>query len=150
MSPRFWSKVDKSGECWIWTAGKFAGGYGCYWDGKSRKAHRVSYEEHFGPIPEGMQIDHTCHNTCCVNPAHLRTVTGKQNCENVRGPQSNGTSGYRGVTWHKRDKRWQAAVTHNWERVHLGYFESAEQANAAAVAKRLELFTHNDTDRNAA
>jgi hypothetical protein len=57
-----------------------------------KKAHRVFYELLVGPIPDGYQLDHTCHNrddgcvggpTCthraCVNPAHLEPVTGKVN-----------------------------------------------------------------------
>lgn len=151
LPPRFMDKVRVTSDCWEWTGSSFPNGYGCYWlDGKNRKAHRVAYEHHVGPIPDGMQIDHTCHNKSCVNPGHLRVVTGKQNCENVRGAQANGTSGYRGVTWHKRDKRWQATVIHNWKRIHIGYFDTAEAANTAAIEKRNELFTHNDADRTAA
>jgi hypothetical protein len=82
---RFWSKVDKSGNCWRWTGHVDAAtGYGhLSWNGKSIGAHRASYEIHFGPIPAGLEIDHVrargCTSRACVNPAHLEAVTRQQN-----------------------------------------------------------------------
>jgi hypothetical protein len=79
---RFWAKVDKRGEdeCWPWLANKLPKGYGTIRIDKRRcYAHRVSYELHRGPIPEGMQIDHLCRNPGCVNPAHLEVVTPREN-----------------------------------------------------------------------
>jgi hypothetical protein len=78
---RFWNRVEKSaGGCWIWK-GTVSRGYGVITVPMSamRVAHRVAYEMEVGPIPEGMQLDHLCRNTLCVNPAHLEPVTHHEN-----------------------------------------------------------------------
>ena len=103
---RFWSKADRSSDCWLWTAGRFPQGYGQFkLDGRPQAAHRVAYELVVGPIPEGLELDHTCHNgdeSCqggdgcrhrrCVNPAHLEPVLHVENIRRgrtgeVRGAQ---------------------------------------------------------------
>lgn len=78
---RFWERVDKSGECWIWTAGKTVGGYGVFSFGKNKQdmAHRWSYKKFVGPIPDGLFIDHLCRNRACVRPSHLEPVTNREN-----------------------------------------------------------------------
>lgn len=79
---RFWSKVDKSGECWIWTAYVSRDGYGRF-RGAGRastlQAHRVAYEYLVGPIPGGLTIDHLCRVKDCVNPGHMEVVTRAEN-----------------------------------------------------------------------
>ena len=110
-------------------------------------AYRYAYALENGPIPEGMVIDHKCHNPSCVRPTHLRLATQKQNMEHRAGPQRNNRSGYLGVHFNKLRQKYVASVSHHGEAVQLGYFDTAEAANEAAVAKRLELFTHNDQDR---
>lgn len=76
---RFWSYVDKTPSCWIWT-GWSNGRYPGFSIGRTKVyAHRFSYELANGPIPEGMTIDHLCRNKMCVNPAHLEAVTNQQN-----------------------------------------------------------------------
>ena len=87
---RFWSRVQKTDGCWLWTAGKNNNGYGWFKvNGKMVLAHRFSYELHIGPIPEGLVLDHVkargCTNRTCVNPAHLEPVTELENIR--RGEQ---------------------------------------------------------------
>lgn len=84
MNVRFWSKVDKSGECWEWQAARSDAGYGKFGvilDGRrvTVYAHRWAYEDLVGLIPAGLQIDHLCRNRGCVNPAHLEPVTPQIN-----------------------------------------------------------------------
>lgn len=72
----FWAKVQKTESCWNWTAGVDGEEYGMYRGGK---AHRISYSFVYGEIPTGMVVRHICNNPRCVNPAHLRLGTEKQN-----------------------------------------------------------------------
>lgn len=149
---RFWSKVEKTETCWNWTGARHPRGYGQYYgerDGKKNLvwAHRESFARHVGAIPEDVVIDHMCHNTSCVNPAHLRAISQKQNIENQGSVRVDNKSGYRGVSWDKSRNAWRGHVLHHQRQVHVGYFSTAEAANVAVVAKRMELFTHNDADR---
>lgn len=147
---RFWAKVDKAGTCWEWTAHKDRGygRFGLKVDGtpKVLKAHRVSFAIANGPIPDRAEIDHTCRNRSCVNPAHLRLATHKQNQENLGGAKAGSISGVRGVSWASRNNRWLAKITHNQRQVYVGLFETVAEAEQAVRAKRRELFTHNDAD----
>jgi hypothetical protein len=77
---RFWSKVDKSGECWLWMGTKSRGYGQFYLYGRGWPAHRLAYELVIAPIPEGLQLDHLCRVRHCVNPDHLEAVTNKVNC----------------------------------------------------------------------
>jgi len=70
--------VTESG-CWLWL-GATCQGYGivskCEATGGKRKyAHRLSYEQFVGPIPEGLELDHKCRTRCCIRPDHLEPVT---------------------------------------------------------------------------
>jgi hypothetical protein len=100
---RFLAKVPDLPDdvCWPWMAGKTGSGYGSFsvWDRDNKRyivyvAHRVLYELTIGPIPDGLFLDHQCHNadkTCigkwcehraCVNPAHVEPVTQRENLHN--------------------------------------------------------------------
>lgn len=150
---RFWALVQKTDTCWNWQGGD-NGLYGTFKPGgrasKTVLAHKYAYELLVGPRPAGLVFDHKCHNQRCVRPgpAHVRLVTQKQNQENRAGPTVRSKSGIRGVTWHKASSRWRADVGHNGRTYFAGYYESVEDAAAAVVAKRLELHTHNERDRD--
>jgi hypothetical protein len=151
LEVRFWAKVDKTETCWNWTASKCRNGYGRFgMKDKVPYSHRVSYEMVNGPIPAGMELDHTCHNRACVRPEHLRPVTHQQNLENRSGAQSNSASGIRGVSWHKAARKWSANVRHGGSNHYLGLFADMKEAETVAIAKRNELHTHNSLDRRVA
>jgi len=76
--------IDKKTDCWEYQGGKNNIGYGMIRDEmKMRTTHRVSYEEHKGPIPKGMCVCHTCDNPICCNPDHLWLGTMKQNMHDM-------------------------------------------------------------------
>lgn len=84
---RFDAKVDKTGDCWLWTGTRIDAGYGVvHRNGKRLYAHRVAYEDAIGPIPVGLVIDHLCRVKRCVRPEHLEPVTQAENVRRGIGP----------------------------------------------------------------
>lgn len=98
VEARFWAKVDKDGPlpradtlaaglgpCWLWTDAPDGHGYGQISIANRRVgAHRFSYELANGPIPEGLEPDHLCRVSMCVNPSHLEAVTPEENHRRCR------------------------------------------------------------------
>lgn len=81
LPERFWAKVtyDQSG-CLLWTGAISSNGYGCsYLKGVVRSAHSLAFEASFGPVPDGLEIDHLCRVRRCVNALHMEAVPHAEN-----------------------------------------------------------------------
>jgi len=103
VEERIWRYIVWNGdadECWTWEGATTGSGYGHINLGPGlgyAPVHRLIYELFAGPIPEELEMDHTCHNsdldcpgglTClhrrCVNPTHLEAVTQSVNAQRGR------------------------------------------------------------------
>ncbi len=77
---RFWTRVDFTDSCWLWTGASNSDGYGRFAaNRRSIYVHRYAYEFCVGPIPGGFTIDHLCRVHLCVRPDHLEAVANRIN-----------------------------------------------------------------------
>jgi len=84
-----------------------------------------------------MHVDHINGNPLDNRKSNLRICTHAENSNNT-GPRKNNTSGYKGVYWAKRNKRWLAQITHNGKQVYIGHYKDKEEAARAYDAKAKE------------
>lgn len=84
--------------------------------------HRVLLD-----APANIQVDHVDGNPLNNQRSNLRLASASQNQHN-RAVQKNNTSGYKGVSWHKTHCKWRAKIRYAGKYLHLGYFDTAEEA----------------------
>ena len=129
LRARFWSKVDKRGNCWLWRASLAQHyGYGQFAVGtKVFSAHRVAWVLEHGHMPDGLVL-HQCDNPPCVKPAHMRIGTYK---DNIQDMINRGRAGYYKIVGegNGNSKLTDAQVRDILERY------SKEKRNAPALAK---------------
>lgn len=92
VATKFWAKVNKEGPngCWEWTGALQRDGYAHFGiNSKTTSSHRYAYEQLVGPIPDGMDLLHSCDNRRCVNPAHTRPGTHVENMAECRDKERN-------------------------------------------------------------
>jgi hypothetical protein len=105
-------------------------------DCKFYLAHRLVWLYVYGNFPEN-ELDHINEikdDNCIIN---LRPATRQENLHNVSSPFVTNTSGFRGVSWFKKYQKWQAQISINRKRKHLGLFNTPEEASEVYLtAKR--------------
>lgn len=86
----------------------------------------------------GQEVDHKNGIPLDNRRSNLRLCSHSQNGKNKRS--SKGSSRFKGVSLHKRINKWMASITMNYKKIHLGYFETEEQAAKSYDLKAKELF----------
>lgn len=80
--------------------------------------------------PEGFEVDHIDHDGCNNQRSNLRNCSHAENTKNHLKHKNN-KSGYNGVFWDKKNERWETRIRVDGRRIHLGRFESLEDAAKA-------------------
>jgi hypothetical protein len=75
------------GPCWVWAGSLQKQGYGNIGvEGRTRLVHKTAFELAYGPVPDGLELDHLCRNRPCANPYHLEAVTRRVNALRGQAP----------------------------------------------------------------
>lgn len=114
-------------------------------DGKSHKAHRLAWLYVTGNHPSE-QIDHKNRIKSDNRFDNLREANTETNCQN-QGIRKNNTSGFQGVHKQKQNNKWCASISVGMKRLHLGYFESAEEAGVVYLEAK-KTYHKNDPSSN--
>ena len=111
-------------------------------DSKVYLAHRVAWLIVYGSWPNDT-IDHINGVRSDNRLENLRDVSRKSNVENQRGPNADNKSGFLGVRWHKRGKKFYAAIKTNRKCIHLGGYTTPEEAHQAYITAKRQLHAGN-------
>lgn len=107
-------------------------------DGKNYFAHRLAFLWMRGAWPKA-DIDHWNLNKANNRWTNLRDATSSQNKANTCA-RVNNTSGYKGVSWHKRDRKWRAEIGVSGKRIFLGNRVTREECAALYATAAKEHF----------
>ena len=131
----------REGECLVWTGALNSEGYGrLRGRGRTLAPHRVAYEVAHGPIPEGAQVDHSCHNRACLEVEHLRLATPAENSSNRGGPRSDRKHRLPRNVYPTRGGSFEVVIKRLGRRHRLGCYETVAEAESAAIRGRTEIF----------
>lgn len=116
---------------WHWQIAK-QGEYASrrFWNRETKTYKTITMHRYIMNIPKGKDVDHINGNGLDNRRSNLRLATRSENIRNSF-KQSNNTSGFKGVTWHKHIKKWQAQGYINYKHKFLGYFKTKEEAALA-------------------
>jgi hypothetical protein len=107
-------------------------------DGRVYQGHRLAWQYVYGEGPDG-DLDHKDRNRDNNSIANLRLANDSQNQANSHHHVRN-SSGFKGVCWNKKSCKWQSGIKRNGRSLHLGLFETAEEAHAVYMKKATELY----------
>lgn len=111
-------------------------------DNKSYKTHRVIWFYHYGYLPN-KEIDHINHNRLDNRIDNLREVDRTTNNKN-KSINKNNSSGYNGVFYHNKYKKFMARIGVNYKDIHLGYFINIEEAILARKEAEIKYGFHEN------
>lgn len=135
----FNARTEWRGDCLEWTGATHRNGYGTLSvSGRMVLVHRFAWERANSPIPEGMEIDHICHNRACVNVEHLRLATREENGRNRAGAQPGSRSGVRNV--HPNGSGWRVSIWKGHKNYYFGTYPTISDAASVAKRERERLF----------
>ena len=109
---------------------------------KHYRVHMVIWEMHYGPVTPGMQVDHKNNVRNDNRIENLQELTHRDNSTKQLISKNNKT-GYKGVSFHKRDNNFQSYIHVNYKHIHLGSFDTAEEAYEARKAAELHYYGSN-------
>jgi len=113
---------------------------------KQYYAHRLAWMYIYGSFPS-LNIDHINGNKRDNRLSNLREATISENAQN-RGKQVNNTSGYKGVYWAKKSKKWEASIRKNNKTIHLGLYATPQEAYEVYKKAAKVIHTHNSEALN--
>lgn len=137
---RLLAKTTPQGDCWLWT-GSLGSGYGrIFVDGKTEPAHRITYEHFVGPVPDGLELDHLCRNTRCVNPSHLEPVTHAENIRRgdlalgIRSAATHCVNGHEFTPENTAPRKRNGSVHRRCRKCNVRYVTESRRRNRKATA----------------